>query len=131
MATSITTQADVLTNAVIPDNEVARLTTERMQSDNWASIHAKAWTMILGYLAARHPSMEESDLDDTDELIPATCFAVMYLAYQAAQMLSEDDLGRKKYWFRKMRKALATVELTSDSTTLPRESFGSRRALRG
>lgn len=131
MATSITTQEDVFDVAMISDNELSRLETERMKSDNWAKVHILAWTLVKKYLSARDVPLEETDLKHPDELKPATCFAVIYLAYQAAEILPDESLARKKYWFRRMRKELAMVDITHISgAVLPRESYSSRRALR-
>ncbi len=130
MAASITTQANVLSYCMVTDNEINRLSTERMEADNWADCHEKAWTLILSFLYDRRPSIEESDLDDTDELIPATAHAVVYIAYQQAVMLSDEDKKRKAYWYKKMRKLLAQVVITSDSSELSQESYSGRRSLR-
>lgn len=132
MASSITTQADILTHVVIPDNELARLETERMVSDNWLSIHEKAWTLIKGMLLIRRPPLEESELGDSSEYDATVCFAVIYLAYQEAQIMTDEDQARKSYWYKKMRKAYAMVNPTdANGNEYGRESFGSRRALRG
>jgi len=131
MAASITTQADLLTYAMLTDNEIERLSTARMKDDNWADTHEKAWSLIKGMLLMRRPPLEETDLDDTDELLEATTYATIYCAYQQAVILSDEDKARKNYWYKKMLKAMAEVILTSDSTELGRESYGSRRALRG
>ena len=131
MADSITTQADVIANVVIPDNELFPLTTERMKADNWATMHKHAWTLVKSYLLARHPPVEEDDLDDVTELAPATCYAVIYLAYDAVEIAGDDGRKRRAYWFRKLRKALAQADITVDGVPLSRESYGSRRALRG
>ena len=130
MASSITTQADILTYTTIGDNELSRLETQRMEDDNWASMHTKAWTLIKEYLEDRRPSIAESDLDDTDELLQMTCYAVLYLAYQESQFISEDDAGRKKYWFKKMRKAVGRKKLTVNGATTSSESYLNRRSLR-
>lgn len=131
MAASITTQAHLLTYAMMTDNEIKRLTTSRMESDNWADTHEKAWSLIKGMLLMRRPAVEEDDLDDTDELLEATTYAVIYCAYQQAVIISDEDKKRKSYWYAKMRKTMAEVIITSDSAELGRESYGSRRALRG
>ena len=130
MATSITEQADILTYLTVTDNEIARVSTERMDADNWAGVHGEAWSLVKAYLYDRRPKVEETDLDDTDELKYTTCCCVMYLAYQQAQLLSDEDSKRKKYWFKKFRKALAQVVITSDSTELSQESYAGRRSLR-
>ena len=130
MATSITTQADVLTYLTITDNEINRVSTERMEADNWAGVHGEAWSLVKSYLYDRKPRVEESDLDDPTELEYTTCCCVMYLAYQQAQLLSDEDAKRKQYWFKKFRKALAQVVITSDSTELSQESYSGRRSLR-
>lgn len=130
MAASITTQAHVLQYCMLTDNEIARLTTQRMDSDNWADVHEKAWSLVLAYLYDRRPRIEESDLDDTDELLETTAYAVVYSAYQQAVMLSEEDKKRKAYWFKKFRKALAQVVITSNSSELSQEAFSGRRSLR-
>ncbi len=130
MATSITEQADILTYLTITDNELKRLETDRMNKDNWAGIHGEAWSLVKGMLLMRRPPLEEGDLDTPAELNLATCCAVIYSAYQQATMLSDEDKERKTYWSKRLYKALAEVILTSDSTEMPRESFGSMRMLR-
>lgn len=130
MAASITTQAHVLQYCMLTDNEIQRLTTARMGSDNWVDVHEKAWTLVLSYLFDRRPKVEEDDIDDTDVLIPATAHAAVYCGYQQAVLLSDEDKVRKEYWHKKFRKLLAQVVITVDSTELPQESFSGRRSLR-
>jgi len=131
VASSITTQADLLTYTSATDNELSRLETERMRADNWASVHIRAWTEVKELLLARRPSIEEADLDDSSELEKCTCLMVLYQAYEEAELGTDEAKARKRYWFRKMRREFATRELTIDSVTVAPEAFGSRRALRG
>ncbi len=130
MVASITTQAHVLQYAMLTDNEIQRMSTARMKADNWDDTHEKAWTLTLSYLFDRRPSIEEDDIDDTDVLIPTVAHAAVYCAYQQATLLSDEDKAQKKYWFKKFRRLLAQVVITSDSTELPQESYAGRRSLR-
>ncbi len=131
MAASITTQADILIHTTIGDNELSRLTTARMESDNWLSMHTKAWTLIKDMLLDKRPFIEEDTLDTPTQLSKVTCYAVLYLAYQEAQIISDEDSGRKQYWFRKMRKEFSRVKLTVDGVVIGRESYAGMRSLRG
>jgi hypothetical protein len=101
-----------------------------MRAEAWSKIHVQAWTLIKGMLLMRAPAVEESDLDDSSELKQTTCYAVIYLAYDQAQMLDDQQKARKSLWYRKMRKAFSEVSLTINSVTSGRESFSGRRSLR-
>jgi len=133
MVASITDQANLLTYTTVSDNELARLSTDRMTADSWARFHVVAWTMVKQYLADRRPTIAESDLDDTDELLETTCYAVLYLGYEEMELAggSDQDKVKKRFWFRKFRKAFARVTLTVDGTDVAPECFANRRSYRG
>jgi hypothetical protein len=131
MATSITTQENVLTYTTVTDNELSRLETDRMKADNWAVFHAQAWRFVLRMLDSRRPPIAEADLDDTDELLETVCYCVIYLAYDAADFLSEEDKKRRGYWWKKFRRAFADVRLTVDGAEQPQELYTNRRSIRG
>ena len=130
MATSITTQADVLTFANVTDNELSRLETERMRKDNWASLHTQAWTRVKQMLGQRLPTVTESDLDDSTELKEATVYLVLYLAYCSPE-LGEQGEKRARYWWKRYRRTFAEVELTIGGSTWPAEDYSNMRSLRG
>jgi len=129
VATSITTQADVLTYASITYNDLSRPTTDRMDKDNLAALHEKAWTLVKNKLLKRTPPIKEADLTTPAELTETTVYAVLCLAYEQAA-LSDEDKRYKKFWCRKYHKAFAEVELTVNGTPVGRESFSGRRSLR-
>jgi hypothetical protein len=130
VATSITTQADVLTYGLITDNEIHSLTTERMKSDNWATLHERAWTKVLDQLALRASPIEETDLSDTSELKPATVFVVLHYAYAQAEFMNDENQKRSElYWLRAM-KELEEVRLSVTTGTASRGGFSYRRARR-
>ena len=130
MATSITTQADVLTYGLVTDNEIERLSTDRMRSENWSTLHARAWTKVLDLLALRPDAIEESDLDDTDELKPATIYVVLHYAYAQAEFMSDEDQKRASvYWDRAIAE-LNEVRLSVNGGTRDRSSYSFRRARR-
>ncbi len=131
MASSITTQADLLVYTTITDNELNRFSTDRMNKDNLTRFHVLAWTEVKKLLLARKPSIAEADLDDSDELKPCVCYMMLYQAYESADPGDDSIAPRRKYWWKKMRREFATVELTVDGVTLAPESYGSRRSLRG
>ncbi len=131
MASSITTQADLLEFTSVTDNDLSNVSTDRMTKDNLARFHVLAWTGVKELLLARRPQIEEDDLDTPTQLKQCTCFMVLYQAYEAADPGDDSMKGKKRYWWKKMRRAFATVELTVDGVTLAPESYGSRRSLRG
>ncbi|KKK94436.1 hypothetical protein LCGC14_2682860 [marine sediment metagenome] len=131
MASSITTQADLLIYTSVSDNELGRISTDRMGKDNFARFHTLAWTGVKQLLLARRPQIEEDDLDDADELKECVCYMVLYQAYEAADPGDDSVAPRRKYWWKKMRRAFATVQLSVGGTTVGTEAYGSRRCLRG
>ena len=130
MASSITTQADLLTYTSATDNELSRLETERMHLDNWAKVHIRAWTEVKELLLARRPSIEEDDLDDSSELTKCTSLMVLYQAYEEAEMGTDESMVRKRFWFRRMRREFARVKLSINGATLGTEAFSGRRSYR-
>ena len=131
MASSITTQADVLTYTHLSDNEIGSLSTDRMAKDNWTRFHVLAWTLVKRWLAARRPSIEETDLDTPSELKEVTTLATVYYAFKAAEFMSEEHAARAKYWFKRARSAFAEVVITVAGAEQPKELFANRRMLRG
>lgn len=130
MASSITKQADLLTFTSVTDNELSRISTDRMNKDAFDRFHVLAWTGVKELLLARRPPIEEDDLDTPAELKQCTCFMVLYQAYEAADPGDDSVAPRRKYWWKKMRRAFATKELTVNGATVAPESYGSRRSLR-
>jgi hypothetical protein len=102
-----------------------------MKKDNWATVHAQAWAKFLGMMERRRPTWAEADIDDTDEVKYVVCYLVIYLAYQAADFLSDEDRKRKSYWWKRYRDAFAEVRITRDSSVWPPEMYTNRRSLRG
>lgn len=130
MATSITTQSDVLTYGLITDHEIDRLTTDRMRRENWQTLHERAWTKILDYLKLRPDEIEETDLDDTSELTVATVYMVLHYAYAQAEIMGDSDQQNSQlYWDRAM-KELAEVRLTVSGSEVARSSYAWRRTAR-
>lgn len=131
MATSITTQADLVTYGDVTDNEIERLTTERMRANNWSREHQRAWSEVLRQLALRPTAIEEDDLGDTDELKRATIYMVLHYAYEQAELNIPGSQGRAGlYWDRAIRE-LSELELTlASGGTAGRSSYGFRRAVR-
>ena len=95
MAASITTQADLLTYTSVSDNELGRISTDRMTKDNFARFHVLAWTAVKELLLARRPAIEEDDLDTPSQLAKCTCYMVLYKAYDSAEM-NDDTVKRRK-----------------------------------
>ena len=62
MASSITTQADLLVYTTVSDNELGRISTDRMNKDAFGRFHDLAWTSVKRLLLARKPPIEEADL---------------------------------------------------------------------
>ena len=130
MATSITTNADLLTYGLITDNEISRLSTERMASNQWSTMHARAWSKVLDKLALRASPLTESDLSDTDELKQATCFFVLFYAYSQAELTGNMSGDRAEVYWKRGEKELAEVRLTVAGGTADRDCYGLRRARR-
>ena len=130
MATSITTQADVLTYGLISDNEIENLTTERMRANNWTTLHARAWTKILDLLALRSMPLTEDDIDDTDELVTATVYMVLHYAYSQAEGVGDINKERAQLYYDRSIKELQEVRLTIGGGTASRSSYSFRRARR-
>jgi hypothetical protein len=131
MADSITTQTHVLRYTHLSDNEIASLSTDRMERDNWARFHVLGWDLVKRKLAKEIPIIEEADLDDTDELLEVTTFAVVYFAFKAAEFMSEEHQKRSKYWYKRFRNAFSEVIITVDGVERRAEMFSNRRSLRG
>ena len=130
MATSITTQEDVIEYGLVTDNEIHSLSTERMKANNWATLHARAWTKILDMLWLRASPIEESDLSDTDELIPATVYMVLHYAYAQGEFMNDDNQSNAgRYWERAI-KELQEVRITLAGGETTKGSYDFRRARR-
>ena len=130
MAASITTQADLLTYGIISDNEIERLTDDRMRKNDWATLHEMAWTRVKAQLALRPQPVAEDDLDDTTELKRATIYMVLHYAYAKAAMPGNRAEAEEKRYWKLAIKELAEVQVTVDGDTVERESYRSFRALR-
>jgi hypothetical protein len=130
VATSITTQADVLTYGLVTDNEISNLTTDRMEKEAWSTLHARAWTKILDLLALRTPTIEESDLSDTTELTVATVYMVMHYAYAQAEFMSDEMQARSDLYWKRAVAELEEARLTVNGSTAPRDSYAFKRARR-
>jgi len=130
MASSITTQADLLTYTSIADNELGRISTDRMNKDAFKRFHELAWDAVKALLLARKPAITEAQLTTPTQLAKCTCLMVLYLAYDSAE-LNDDSVKRRKTWWKRMRREFATKELTVDGETVAAEGYGSRRADRG
>ena len=130
MAASITTNADLVTYEVLPDVEIRRLSTGRTESEDppWITRHKMAWRATLLRLKRRVPSLEEADLDDTDEIKLATCYHVAYLAYKWGPM--EDDMKKAEYHYHLWERELETIDITSGGETLEPGGYGFRETSR-
>jgi hypothetical protein len=130
VASSITTQADLLTYTTVTDNELSRLQTARMEATYWDRLHVIAWAEVKELLTDRRPSVAEDDLDTPSQLAKCTCLMVLYLAYDSAEVGAEDSASRKRHWHGRMRREFARVLLTVNGATLPSEAYSNRRSYR-
>ena len=130
MATSISTQADLKAAWLILPSEIERLTTTEMESDNWATVHEAAWTAVKTDLYMRRDKIQEDDLDDTSELLNATLYYVLHIAYRVSEI--EDDVINSKKWYRRYAKELGEIELSvSGGTTARSAEQAQARIVRG
>lgn len=113
MADYITTNTDLLTYDVIPDGDIPRLGTARLdaQSPAWLDRHREAWKQTLQRLQAREPSIAEDDLDDPSELKRAVCYLVAHLAYRQ-QVGQPQDLARADMYYDLWEREVEEVRLT-------------------
>lgn len=129
MAASITTQADVVEYGLITDNEIHRLSTERMRADNWLNLHERAWDWVLRMLELRASPLEESDLSAADQtaLKPAVVYMVLHYAY--AQNLTTEASARADLYQRRAIKELQEIKLEDgDAPTAAYDFMRARRA---
>jgi hypothetical protein len=128
VADSITTNADLVTYEVLPDVEIVRLSTARLNAEDppWATRHKLAWTKTLDRLGQRDPRIQENDIDDTSVLKYCVCCFVAYLAYRWAPA-GEDDMKRAEWWHAQWTRELEEVRI---SDTIPVGKFQFRRSYR-
>lgn len=131
MADSITDQEDLITYAMVTDNEIRRLSQQRDDVTAWARYHIAAWRFVKEqWLALR--GIEEDDLYDSgSQFKEVCCYLALYFAYKAAENLTDEQAKRAKYWWHKARKTYAAVDTQNTAgVSYGRESFSSRRARR-
>ena len=131
MADYITTNDDLLDYDVIPDGDLPRLGTERLEAESpaWKTRHSVAWSRTLQRLAARDPKIEESDLDDPTELKLAVCYMVAHLAYRQ-QAGSAHDLKRADLMYQLWEREVEEVRLTIQGAKTTPGSWGFHYAQR-
>ena len=115
MATSITTNADLVDLEILTDYDIAQLTTARLgvETPPWATRHERAWTKILELLALRRPPVTEAELSTTTSLKYASCYYVAYLACEMGR--SDKHAKMAGEFYAKFRREMNEVVL--DATT--------------
>jgi hypothetical protein len=102
-----------------------------MDKTDWSRFHTQGWSLVKRWLAARRPTVAESDLTDSTELKETATYATVYFAFKAAEFMSEENKKRAKYWYKRARNSFANAEITVDGVVQAKELFANRRSLRG
>jgi len=131
MADYITTNDDLLTYDVVPDGDLPRLGTARLEAESpaWKTRHSEAWQRTLLRLESRNPRITEDDLDDTTELKRAVCYYVAHLAYRM-QAGSAQDLARADLMYQLWEREVEEVRLTIDGQQTRSGGWSFMRQLR-
>lgn len=93
MSTTITDDDDL--TAFISPHAYTRLTPTYW--DDWTNWHTEAWTDILRHLANRPDPIEEDDLSDSSEFVPAAVQHVLAQAYAYSGDFQKADYYRREY----------------------------------
>lgn len=113
MADSISTQADLKAAWLVLPSEIETLTTSEMYADNWLTVHKAAWSAVKAEMYKRRDRLEESDLGDSSELLDATLYMVLHIAYRVSEI--ETHQVEAKRWYRRYQKEMSEVELSDSS----------------
>jgi hypothetical protein len=118
MATSITTNLDLLQLEVMTAAEINRLMTPEAANSvtalgvsfPWRYRHERAWARILRDLSLRPHRVTEADITDTSELKLASCYLVAAIAYASGE--TKEDQHRTQYFNDFYEREINEVQLT-------------------
>lgn len=130
MASSITTNADLLSHEVMIASEIERLTTPEARNSitsagasfPWRYRHEQAWSRVVRDLLMLPNPIAETDLSDPTQLTLATCFMVAALAYSHGE--SAEDKHRQEYFKNLYDREMAEAALTLAGGDAQRASVG-------